>query len=57
MGEFTILLIFIGGIFFVFMPFVAIWNIWTLLQKIEKINQSINNKLIELVDLAKKEIE
>jgi len=57
MGEFTILLIFIGGIFFVFMPVVAIWNIWTLLQKIEKINQSINNKLIELVDLAKKERE
>jgi len=49
MGEFTILLIFIGGIFFVFMPVVAIWNIWTLLQKIEKHNQAINDKLVELL--------
>ena len=54
--EFAFIIILLG-LFMAIMPFVAIWSIWTLLQKIEKLNQSINNKLIELVDLAKKEIE
>jgi len=45
------------GIFLIIYPYLALSKIWTLLEKIEKLNQSINIKLIELVELAKKENE
>jgi hypothetical protein len=49
MGEFTILLLVCFGIFVLVMPFFAIWNIWTLLQKIEKLNLIIVEKLTVIV--------
>jgi len=51
--ELLIIGLFCLGIFLIVYPYLALSKIWTLLEKIEAHNQSINDKLVELL---KKEI-
>jgi hypothetical protein len=52
--ELLIIGVFCLGLFLIIYPYLALSKIWSLLEKIEKHNQAINDKLVELL---KKEIE
>jgi hypothetical protein len=49
MPEQILILLFFGSLFIIIMPFVAIWKIWHILERIEKANNIIVEKLTVLV--------
>jgi hypothetical protein len=54
MAEQIMILFFIGFLFVVIMPFVAIWKIWHILERIEKTMAIASEKLTVLVSIETK---